>query len=67
MLGAAGCLGDISRGSAPLPGIQLILGLEIYQLGDLLAQRTAQSLLPGEGSGVFLGGVEGSWRSFLYR
>lgn len=46
-------------------GSRLGPGLEIYRLRDLLAWRTAQSLLPGEGSGVFLGGVEGSWKSFL--
>lgn len=65
-LGAMGCLGDISHGSAWLPGIRFIPRLEVYRLGDLLAGRTAQSLLPGECAGVFLGGVEGSWRSFLY-
>lgn len=67
VLSAVECPGDISHGSAWLPGTWLIPGLEVYQLGDLLARRTAQSLLPGGGSGVFLGGVEGSWRSFLYR
>lgn len=66
MLGAMGCLGDISCSSVKLPRIQLILGLEFYQFRDQLARRTAQSLLPGESFSVFLGGVEGSWRSFLY-
>lgn len=61
MLGAAECLGDISHGS-----VWLIPGLGIYQLRVLLVQRAALSLLPGEGSDVFLGGTEGSWRSFLY-
>lgn len=60
MLSAGGCLGDTSHCSARL-WIQLIPGLDIDQTEDLLA-RTAMSLLPGEGSSIFLGGVEGSWK-----
>lgn len=67
MLGAVGCPGDIYQSSAWLTGIRLIPGLKIYKLRDLLAQRTAQSLIPWESSSVFLGGVEGLWRSFLYQ
>lgn len=66
-LGAMGCPGDIYQSSAWLTGIWLIPGLEIYKLRDLLAWRIAQSLIPWESSSVFLGGVEGLWRSFLYQ
>lgn len=67
MLGAVGCPGDIYQSSAWLTGIWLIPGLKIYKLRDLLAQRTAQSLISWESSSVFLEGVEGLWRSFLYQ
>lgn len=64
VFGAVGCPGDMYQTSVWLTGIWLIPGLEIYKLRDLLA---CQSLIPWESSSVFLGGVEGLWRNFLYQ